>query len=70
MMLTRGEVAARLGVRVKSVDKMRQRTHDGLARVPFPEPTTVQYGKPLWSVQVIDRFARTRYGLHKQVKGG
>jgi hypothetical protein len=56
-LLTRAEAAERLGWVVKSVDKARQRTAAGQARVPFPEPLQILAGSPLWSVSQIDRYA-------------
>jgi uncharacterized protein YfaA (DUF2138 family) len=59
-LLDRAAVAELLGVNLKTIDKIRERTRNGTARVPFP-PETVRYGStPLWTRQQIVKYGQQR----------
>lgn len=57
VLLTRERVARRLGVKIKSIDKMRERSIKRGYEVPFPEPAQVFERTPVWDQDEVDVFA-------------
>lgn len=56
-LLDRAGVAAALGIKVKSVDKIRERAAAGTGPV-FPEPVRTFGRTPVWRMSDIARFQR------------
>lgn len=66
-LLDRHAIARRLGLSIKSVDKIRERTKKGTARVPFPQPVQKYARTPLWRTSDIDAYARaTERIIHRE----